>query len=135
MRIVRVFVVAVVAALGLALLAPAVGASAPSKKNAKFCNAVQTITSGVQNSAGNSDTAAAKQLAKTTRKAAKSAPSSVKSAMNAMADYFQALADAGTNRGKLATALARNIQKYTKAAATFTKYYTSNCFSVTTTTT
>jgi DNA-binding protein H-NS len=134
MRIVRLLSAVVIVALGLSLLAPGAGASAPTKTNTKFCKAVEKITSGVTSNSSNPDAAAAKSLAKTTRKAAKTAPAKVQAAMQVMADYFQAIADAGSNRGKLVAAVAKNAQKYAKAAATYTSYYTSNCFGITTTT-
>jgi hypothetical protein len=43
-----------------------------------------------------------------------------------MADYYDGIAGAGSNPEKLAAAL-KNVAKYTKAAATFTGYYISNC--------
>jgi len=131
MRVVRVFAVAAVAALGLALVAPSTGASVPSKANTKFCKAVSKISSDVANNATNTNRAEAKALANSVRKAANSAPSSVKSAMQEMAKYYDKYAKAGNNPAALAADLAR----FGKAAATFSKYYNKNCLSVPDTTT
>jgi hypothetical protein len=135
MRTVRLLVVAVFAVLGLVLLSPVLGASVPAKTNTKFCKSVQKITSQVHGSSSASDSAKAKQLAKTTKNAAKSAPNKVKSALNSMASYFQAIGNAGTDRAALAAAIANNTQKYQKAVTTFITYYESNCAVVSTTTT
>ncbi len=128
MRTFRVLVVAALAVGGLAVLAPGASASAPAaSKLAKFCKAASNISGSTSKS---SDSAAAKQLAKTTRKAASLAPTSkVKSALNTMAAYYDSIGKAGNDPAKAAAAL-KNAAKYTKAAATFTGYYIANCSTV-----
>ncbi|HEY7105148.1 MAG TPA: hypothetical protein VH986_01960 [Acidimicrobiia bacterium] len=127
MRTVRVFVACVLAAGVLAVLATDATASAPAKTSSKlktFCKAAQNISGNTSNDTNSS---AAKKLSRTTRAAAKVATTSkVKSALNQMADYYDGIANAGSNPDKLAAAL-KNVTKYTKAAATFTGYYIANC--------
>lgn len=129
MRTLRLLVVAALAAGGLAVLAPEASASAPaaSAKLVKFCKAVEKISSSTPS---NDDSAAAKNLAKTTRKAAKLAlTSKVKNALNDMARYFEAIGDAGSNPSKVAAAL-KLAGKYAKAAAVYTGYYIANCSTI-----
>jgi hypothetical protein len=125
----RVLVAAVLAACCFAVLASPALASAPAKKNTKFCNAVSKISSQVQGSNSSSGSAQANALAKSVQKAAKSAPSNVKSALNTMASYFKKLGNAGSNADRLAEA-AKQAPKYAKAVVTFEKYYTTNCLGV-----
>ena len=104
MRTFRVLVLSALAAGSLTVLAPAAHASAPAAtKLDKFCASVAKISA---NSSSSKDSAAALQLAKTTRKAAKLAPTSkVKSALNTMADYYEAIGNASSDPGKAAAAL------------------------------
>jgi hypothetical protein len=126
------------ATVGLAVLAAGAHASAPAASNSKFCKAAAKISSDVASgasSAADEQAAAAKSLSKSIRKAAKSAPGSVKSALATMADYFDRIASAGGSPTKIAAAIAKDAQKYSKAALTYTKYYTKNCASLETPTT
>jgi hypothetical protein len=126
---VRVFAVAIAAATVLTVAAPAAHAAAPSKsKLQKFCTAVGNISSSDPSS--NTDSAAAKQLAKTTRKAAKLAlTSKVKDALNTMAKYYDAVGDSDTPVGKATTAV-RLAGQYARSFAVFSAYYVKNCTGV-----
>jgi hypothetical protein len=128
MRTFRILVLSALAAGSLTVLAPAAHASAPAAtKLEKFCASVAKISA---NSSSSKDSAAALQLAKTTRKAAKLAPTAkVKSALNTMADYYEAIGNASNDPGKAAAAL-KSAAKYTKAAAVFSTYYAKNCSGV-----
>jgi hypothetical protein len=133
MRTFRVLVLAALAAGSLTVLAPSASASAPasapaaSAKLVKFCKAVAKISSSTPS---NDDSAAAAQLAKTTRNAAKLAlTSKIASALRTMADYYEAIGNAGNNPAKVAAAL-KNIRKFTKASAVFTGYYIANCSTI-----
>lgn len=130
MRTFRVLIVATLAAGGLAMLAPAASASAPTKSSIqKFCAAAGKISGNVGNSSG-SDSAL--KLAKTIRNAAKLAPTSaLKSALYAMADYYEAIGNAKSDPEKAASAL-KNSGKITKAATTFSTYYAKNCVTIST---
>jgi hypothetical protein len=131
MRTFRVLLlVAVVTAGGLAVLAPSAHASAPavSAKVKKFCKASEKISSSTPD---DSDSAAAQQLARTTRKAANAAPTTrVKNALKDMATYFDAIGDAGNNPADLGEAIGKLASKYAKAAAIYTGYYIGHCSGV-----
>ena len=125
MRTFRFVVVAALVASAFAVLAPAVDASvAAASARSKFCKAVEKISATDPSKSGNA--AAARQLAKATRNAAKLAPTKVRNALNTMADYYNAVAEAGDNPAKLA-GVARLVEKYTKAFATYTSYYIKTC--------
>jgi hypothetical protein len=125
-RTFRFFIVAALVASAFSLLAPAVGATVPAASNPKFCKAVESISATDPTKSSNAS--AARQLAKATRNAAKLAPTKVRNALNAMADYYTAVADAGNDPGKLA-GVAKLVEKYTRAFATYTSYYIKTCTS------
>jgi len=123
-RTFRFVIVAALVASAFAVLAPAVDASVPAASNPKFCKAVENISATDPTKSSNA--AAARQLAKATRNAAKLAPAKVRNALNTMADYYNAVAEAGDNPAKLA-GVAKLVEKYTKAFATYTSYYIKSC--------
>jgi methyl-accepting chemotaxis protein len=123
-RTFRFVVVAALVAGAFAILAPAIDASVSAASNPKFCKAVENISATDPTESGNA--AAARQLAKATRSAAKLAPTKVRNALNTMADYYNAVAEAGNNPAKLA-GVAKLVEKYTKAFATYTSYFIKTC--------
>jgi len=129
MTSIRIFVVAIAAAVVFALAAPTATASVPAKsKLQKFCTAVGKISSS--DPSGNTTADAAQGLAKTTRKAAKLAlTSKIKGALNQMADYYEAVGGAGSTPAQAAAAV-RRAATYAKAFGVFTAYYVKNCSGV-----
>lgn len=118
----RVMIAALLAAAMLAVAAPAAHASVPAA-NSKFCKAVQKYTADLSSVGSSKDTARLKVVAKALKNAAKSAPPKVKAATIVVANYFVAVADQD------ADAIQNTVQKFSKAATTFSKYFATSCIS------
>ena len=118
----RAIVASLLAIAVFAIAAPAAQASVPAASS-KFCTAVQKYTKDLSNigSSGKLDTARAKAVAVALKRAAKSAPPKVKAATIVVADYLLALAN------KDSAALSKTVQKFSKAATTFSTYLATSC--------
>jgi hypothetical protein len=129
MRRFRVFVVGVLVAGGLAVLAPGAGASLPTVS--KTCRSLNTLSKNLDKAVANGnlgqvDSGAINSLSKSFRKAAKTAPKSLKSAMNTIADVAADVADAGSP-ATAAAALKKAGQKFAGALVTWSTYLAKNC--------
>jgi hypothetical protein len=117
-------------AVALALLLPALVASAPAgaavaTKNTKFCKAVVTTGNDVSSGVDQSNI---KNAAKAINKAANAAPAKVKAALKYIASRFTAIAkQKGVAAQSKAALSLQTDPKYRKAAQVFGNYYTKNC--------
>jgi len=129
MRTLRVVLIGVLVAAGLAVLAPGAIASVPAVS--KTCQSLNTLNKNLEKALSSGDTGkfdagAITNLSKSFRKVAKTAPKSLKSAMNTIADVA---ASVGHTSSPLAAAvvLRNNVQKLTPATVTWGTYLAKNC--------
>ena len=126
MRTFRVFVLGVLVASGLAMLAPGASASVPAlSKTCKSLKSLDKVLNKVVTSS-NYDSGTINNLSKSFRKAAKTAPQSLRSAMNAIAAVASDAAGAGSPTAA-AAALKKDGQKLSAAAVTWGTYLSTNC--------
>lgn len=119
MRRLWILMAAVLAFGGLAVIAPAAGATTPAATNAKFCKDIQKLGSS---SADLSDAASistrAKAVAKQFKTAAKHAPAKVKKAMNTIASFVGSLGTKNpADLAKIYT--SNNFKSYTNAIGVY----------------
>jgi len=126
MRVFRMFVVGMLIAGGMVMVAEAPGGSVPAvSKSCKSLQALDKQLSKVVRS-NNYKSSTISSLAKSFRDAGKSAPKSIKSAMNTIATVASDAAAAGSVSGA-AAALRKDGTKLATAAAKWWTYLSTNC--------
>jgi hypothetical protein len=126
MRVFRMFVVGMLIAGGMVMVAEAPGGSVPAaSKSCKSLQALDKQLSKVVRS-NNYQSSTISSLAKSFRDAAKSAPKSIKSAMNTIATVASDAAAAGSVSGA-AAALRKDGTKLATAVANWGTYLSTNC--------
>ena len=126
MRVFRMFVVGMLIAGGMVMVAEAPGGSVPAaSKSCKSLQALDKQLSKVVRS-NNYKSSTISSLTKSFRDAAKSAPKSIKSAMNTIATVASDAAAAGSVSGA-AAALRKDGTKLATAVAKWGTYLSTNC--------
>src|SRR5215467_10550515 len=125
MRVFRMFVVGMLIAGGMVMVAEAPGGSVPAaSKSCKSLQALDKQLSVVRSNNYKSSTISS--MAKSFRDAGKSAPKSIKSAMNTIATVASDAAAAGSVSGA-AAALRKDGTKLATAVAKWGTYLSTNC--------
>jgi hypothetical protein len=129
MRTIRVLVVGVLLAGGLAVLAPNAVASAPAAS--KACQSLKSLNQKLEKAlasdrTGKVDTGAVSDVASSFKKPPKGVPANVKSAMSTIASVASNVGHSGSTAGALA-ALRRAGAKLTGAVVTWGAYVTKTC--------
>ena len=129
MRTLRVLVVALLIAGGLAVLAPEATASAPAAP--KVCQSLNSLNQKLQKAlasarTGKADTAAAGVVSSSFRKGAKNSPGSLKSAMNTIAGVAGNVAHSSSTAEAVA-ALKNGGTKFATAIVKWGAYISKNC--------
>jgi hypothetical protein len=137
MRTLRILVVGVVIAGGLAVLGSGATASVPAVS--KTCKSLNSLNKKLQKAltsadAGQFDSGAVSDVSSSFRKAAKSGPKGLKSAMNTIASVAENVAHSSSTAGA-AAALTNAGAKLTSALATWGTYVAKNCSGLSVTTT
>jgi predicted PurR-regulated permease PerM len=126
-RAVSTVVVAVMALLAFVAIAPAASAKSDT---AKFCDAVDTLQSKLDDvgssNAKTFDKSTYKQAGQAFKNAAKSAPKKVKSAMNRIGSFLSSLGSGDAVAAAKALG-SSNGKAYAKAIVTYTTYVATNC--------
>ena len=137
MRTIRLLVIGVLVAGGLAALAPEANASVPTVS--KTCRTLNTLNQNLEKAlasgeSGHVDTGAISNLSKSFRKAEKTSPKSLKSAENTIADAAANVSHT-SSPAAAAAALKAAGQKLTVAVVTLGTYVGKNCSGATPSTT
>ena len=137
MRALRMLVIGVLVAGGLAAQVEGANASVPGVS--KTCRSLNTLNQSLQNSlasgdTGHVDTGEVNSLSKSFRKAAKNSPKSLKTAENTIADVAANVSHT-SSAGAAAAALKAGGTKLAIALATWGTYIANNCSGATAPTT
>ena len=126
MRMFRMFVVGMLIAGGMVLVAEAPGGSVPAAS--KSCKSLQALDKQLSKVVRSNDyeSSTISSLAKSFRDAAKSAPKSIKSAMNTITTVASDAAAAGSVSGA-AAALRKDGTKLATAVVKWGTYLSTNC--------
>lgn len=129
MRMFRVFVASAIAAAGMIVLAPAVGAGVVSAADDTLCTQLtiqQPDLSGL-GTPSKFNKSEFKAAAKAFKNGAKGAPAKVKTAMLTMSAYFDKIGKARNANAALSSITPKESDKFFKATAVYDKYFALNC--------